>query len=74
MREMVIKIVKEYNPEFSIHDFRMTDGGERINLIFDLVLPRENLDRKKIAEELVKKIHEKNKKYFAVIKVENSYV
>ncbi len=74
MREMVIKIVKEYNSEFSIHDFRMTDGGERINLIFDLVLPRENLDRKKIAEELVKKIHEKNKKYFAVIKVENSYV
>ena len=33
MRKETEKIVKSINEKFSIHDFRMTDGGERINLI-----------------------------------------
>ena len=74
MKKMVEDIVKQYNTEFSIHDFRMTDGGERINLIFDLVIPRENLDKEKIMQDITKTIHEKNNKYYAVIKVENSYI
>ena len=74
MKKMVEDIVKQYNAEFSIHDFRMTDGGERINLIFDLVVPRENLDKEKIMQDITKTIHEKNNKYYAVIKVENSYI
>ena len=36
MRAFTEDIVKELNSDFSIHDFRMTDGGQRINLIFDL--------------------------------------
>ena len=69
------EIVKGINEKFSIHDFRMTDGGERINLIFDLVIPT---DEKVNVEETVTKIqseiHNKNKKYYAVIKAEHSYV
>ena len=75
MKAFTAKIVKELNPEFSIHDFRMTDGGQRVNLIFDLVVPR---DREYNADEIRKviqnKIHEKNNKYYAVIKVETSYI
>ena len=75
MRKMVEDIVKEKNENFSIHDFRMTDGGERINFIFDLVIPpEENANSEKIVSELQNQIHNKNKKYYAVIKVENSYV
>ena len=74
MKNMVEDIVKQYNTDFSIHDFRMTDGGERINLIFDLVIPREDLDKEKIIQDITKTIHEKNNKYYAVIKVENSYI
>ena len=75
MRKETEEIVKSINEEFSIHDFRMTDGGERINLIFDLVIPT---DEKVNVEETVTKIqneiHNKNKKYYAVIKAEHSYV
>ena len=75
MRKMVEDIVKEKNDKFSIHDFRMTDGGERINLIFDLVIPpEENANLEKIISELQNQIHNKDPKYHAVIKVENSYV
>ena len=69
------EIVKGINEKFSIHDFRMTDGGERVNLIFDLVIPT---DEKVNVEETITKIqneiHNKNKKYYAVIKAEHSYV
>ena len=41
MKNMVENIVKEIDEEFSIHDFRMTDGGGRVNLIFDLVVTNE---------------------------------
>ena len=53
----------------------MTDGGERVNLIFDLVLPREGeFDKEKIRKEVVEEIHRINEKYYAVITVEHSYV
>ena len=75
MRDFTEKIVKELNSEFSIHDFRMTDGEKRINLIFDLVVPRDKeYDKEEIIKNVQQKIHEKDKKYFAVIKVETSYI
>ena len=75
MRDFTEKIVKELNLEFSIHDFRMTDGGKRVNLIFDLVVPRDKeYDKEEIIKNVQQKIHEKDKKYFAVIKVETSYI
>ena len=75
MRDFTEKIVKELNSEFSIHDFRMTDGGKRVNLIFDLVVPRDKeYDKEEIIKNVQQKIHEKDKKYFAVIKVETSYI
>ena len=75
MKKLTEEIVQDINGEFSIHDFRMTDGGERINLIFDLVLPREgNFDKEQIRKEVAQKIHSINDKYYAVITVEHSYV
>lgn len=75
MRDFTEKIVKGLNPEFSIHDFRMTDGGKRVNLIFDLVVPRDKeYDKEQIIKNIQQKIHEKDNKYYAVIKVETSYI
>ena len=75
MREITEKIVKEINENYSIHDFRMTNGGGRINLIFDLVIPREEkVDSDKLKVQVQQKIHSENPKYYAVPKVECSYV
>ena len=75
MREITEKIVKEINENYSIHDFRMTNGGGRINLIFDLVIPREEkVDKDKLKTQVQQKIHSENPKYYAVPKVECSYV
>ena len=75
MRKKTEEIVKEINPEFSIHDFRMTDGGDRINLIFDLVIPPDNeMNQEELKNMVQQKIHSVNNKYYAVPKIENSYI
>ena len=75
MKKYTESIVKGINAKFSIHDFRMTDGGERVNLIFDLVIPTdEKVDVEKVIAEIRQEIHKKNEKYYAVIKAEHSYV
>ncbi len=75
MRKRTEEIVKEINPEFSIHDFRMTDGGDRMNLIFDLVIPAESkINHEELKNMVQQKIHNVNDKYYAVPKIENSYI
>lgn len=75
MRKLTESIVKEINPQFSIHDFRMTDGGERINLIFDLVIPSEKEKEKERIEKMVKeKVKKVNNRCYVVMKIEHAYV
>lgn len=76
LKSMVEEIVKEENPAFSIHDFRITDGADHINIIFDLVVdfnttPKE---KEKALNNIKRKIEEKYDRCSAVIKAENSYV
>lgn len=75
MRRYTEEVVKSINENFSIHDFRMTDGGERVNLIFDLVIPAdEKTSPEELKQTIQNKLKEKNQKYYAVIKVEHPYV
>lgn len=75
MRKTVEKIVSDINENYSIHDFRMTDGGSRVNLIFDLVVPRDgNIDRTALEKDVKMKIHDIDSTYYAVVKVESSFV
>ena len=75
MKKFTEEIVESINSEFSIHDFRMTDGGERINLIFDLVITTDkNINVEEIISKIQEEIHKKNNKYYAVIKAEYSFI
>ena len=75
MKQEVENIVQNMGDGYSIHDFRMTDGGERINLIFDLVIPTDkHVNAEEIVTRIRNEIHQKNEKCYAVIKVEHSFV
>lgn len=75
MKKTVERVVKGINENFSIHDFRMTNGGKRVNVIFDLVVPfDEKVDFKELEKEVKTKVHNLDNKYYAVINIENSYV
>ena len=73
-REMIMGIVENIGP-FSIHDFRMTDGENRVNLIFDIVVPvsmKEN-ERDALVRSISESLKAIDPKYCAVIKVDNDY-
>lgn len=75
LREMTEKIVKNINPELSIHDFRVVDGSTITNLIFDVVIPYGfSQTPNEIIKDISLKISEVNSSYFAVIKAEHSFV
>lgn len=56
MYAFVKETVKEVDESFSVHDFRMTYGGNHINLIFDLSIP---VDSKISDEDAAKKVEDK---------------
>ena len=73
-KEMVKEIVSSLDASWSIHDFRMVRGQTHTNLIFDVVVPVTALKEKgEIASKIREKISQKDKKYFAVIQVEQAY-
>lgn len=75
MRTFAEECAKEVDPNFSIHDFRMTQGETYTNLIFDLVIPADSrftvADAVKAVTQVVR---ERNENCFAVIRGEHPYV
>ncbi len=75
MHEAAKSAVKEVDPAFSLHDFRMTVGETSFNLIFDLVLPVDCKMSAKAAEQaVVEKIQAAHENCFCVIRVEYPFI
>ncbi|WP_077612051.1 cation diffusion facilitator family transporter [Clostridium sp. Marseille-P2415] len=72
---MVENVLEEIDSRVSFHDFRMIEGKNQINLIFDLVVPRE-YDRKKrewLKEEITKRVTERDKRCCLIITAESGF-
>lgn len=72
---MLNNVLQEIDSRISFHDFRMVEGKSQINLIFDLVMPRE-YDRKKkdwLKEEVTKKVTEIDKRCCLIITAESGF-
>ena len=74
-KDLVLKVIKEMNPEYSIHDFRIVKGPSHTNLVFDLLLPvdddREHSD---IRKELNEKVRAINPNLNLSIKIEHGFI
>jgi len=72
---MLNNVLQEIDSRISFHDFRMVEGKSQINLIFDLVVPRE-YDREKkdrLKEEVTKKVTEIDKRCCLIITAESGF-
>ncbi len=68
-------IVKEYNENYSIHDFRMNSGSTHSNLIFDVTTTYDNkISDEQIKKDLTKKIKALNSCYCAIITIDKPFV
>ncbi|MEG2097665.1 MAG: cation diffusion facilitator family transporter, partial [Pseudoflavonifractor sp.] len=71
---MMAELVRQIDPEMTIHDFRMTNGPHHRNLIFDVVVPYHV----KLTDEEVKSRIETAAKavdpaYFVVLEIDRAY-
>ena len=75
LRMKMAALVREVHPEATIHDFRMVVGPTHTNLIFDAVVPfGGEKTNHQLEEEIKQKVRQMEGTYFAVVRVENSYV
>lgn len=75
IKKIILECVAKADPAATIHDFRITDGENRINVIFDMALngaykPEE---RKKILDRAKQLICERDKRFCPVITVDEVF-
>ena len=74
-RAMVERLVKEINPNLTIHDFQMTEGPCHTKLIFDVAAPHDcPLGDEELKEAITRRIRQENANCFAVIQVDHLFV
>ncbi|MCQ2549872.1 MAG: cation diffusion facilitator family transporter [Lachnospiraceae bacterium] len=72
-KNRISSILKEMNPEFHMHDFRMVRGNTHTNLIFDVVVPFHYTDKDTLTEKIREAVLAIDASHFCVIHIENDY-
>ena len=74
-KEVVIKAINNYNARLSVHDFRMVNGEEQINLIFDIVVPNDiKLSDSEIKAKIGEIFKQIDPRYVTVITIDKDYI
>ncbi len=74
-KELVIKCVKDINPDYSIHDFRIVKGPTHTNLVFDLLVPvSDTTDHSQIRNAINKKIRDNAPNLNISMKIEHGFI
>ena len=74
VRSQVAEAVHTVDPELSFHDFRMIDGKNQINLIFDLVVPDKIKDPELIKNQVIEILKTKDSRYHCIITVDTDFL
>lgn len=72
-RRLVTEKIKQIDSRLSIHDFRMVEGEQRTNLIFDVVVPvNYKTKHSELIEKIDRSVKEINPSYYCVISVDTN--
>lgn len=74
-KELAKEVITDYDNAFTFHDFRVVKGETHTNLIFDLIIPFCDDDKKaQISADLIKRFKEKDSTLEIVMVIEHSYI
>lgn len=76
VKKQVEDVVKTIDPELSVHDLRVVEGKERVNVIFDMVVPFRyaKTEEKELILKTTRRLQELDSRYQCVITAERSYM
>lgn len=74
LKECLTSLIKDYNPDVTLHDFRVVCGNTHTNVIFDAVIPfnckNAEIDIRKLVDEHLSTY---DKVYYAVIEFDRNF-
>ena len=75
LKEMAIDVILHLESRLTLHDFRIAQSPARINLNFDLVVPRDYTRqmREELTRQVCEKVRERDRRCACIVTVENSY-
>lgn len=75
MKAAAEEVIQELDSRLSLHDFRVVERAVKINLIFDLVVPRDFTQemRSSLKRQVYEKMKERDNRFACVITVESTY-
>lgn len=74
LKELIRKILSDYDEKLTFHDFRIVKGVTHTNVVFDVVMPiKYSLTPNELRNELVKRIKSENDFLNPVITVDHFY-
>lgn len=73
VQKHILDIITDFGMELSIHDFRMVGDENHCNVIFDMVVPYEIHDDKRVANDVTETIKKRYPQYNPVITIDRSY-
>lgn len=75
LRDMTLDVITGLDSRLSIHEFRVVGGARQINLIFELVVPRDYTEQKQDAlkQQICQMIKERDSRCRCIITAECSY-
>ena len=76
VRMKVTDVLKEIDDRLTLHDFRLVDGEQQINLIFDVVVPfaYQGAELKQLKEDISERVSLLDTRYQCVMTMEKGYV
>lgn len=76
MKEKLHEVMKSLDENVTFHDFRVVQGNQRINLIFDIVVPFTYKDEhvKELKQAIKKEMKEVDARNHCIITIDNSYI
>lgn len=76
VKKQVEEVVRTIDPELSVHDLRVVEGKERVNVIFDMVVPFRytRTEEKELILKVTRRMQELDSRYQCVITAERSYM
>jgi divalent metal cation (Fe/Co/Zn/Cd) transporter len=75
LRAMSQQILKDIDPSLSLHDFRIVDGPNHTNLIYDVLVPHKvKIANCELCEMIEQETKKRNPKYYTVVTVDKSFI
>lgn len=75
-KRIVVDVINKTEPKATIHDFRVVNGEDQINLIFDLVVPYsyDEEQEQALLMNVVESLSAIDERFQCVITIENSFI